>query len=98
MGNREILALGIFNSRSRLGDRIELLLHRGRTFSTRVSGARVALTVAAILGFVIGSSLVPRLLAFAQPSAFDAVSIKPNDRSPSERSGQSGSARRQAAI
>ncbi|HEY1755764.1 MAG TPA: TIGR03435 family protein [Bryobacteraceae bacterium] len=82
MRQKELLALGIFDSRSRLGDRLELLLRRGRTFSPRVSGSRMALTVAALLGFLIGSSLTPRLLAFAQQSSFDAVSIKPNDRSP----------------
>lgn len=83
MRNRELLALGIFNSGSRLGDRIELLLRRGRTFSARVSGARGAMSVAALLGFFIGSSLAPRLLAFAQQPAFDVVSIKPNNTSPS---------------
>jgi len=66
MRNKELLALGIFSSRSRLGDRIELLLVRGRTFSTRVDVARMAVSVAALIGFFIGSSLAPRLLAFAQ--------------------------------
>jgi uncharacterized protein (TIGR03435 family) len=83
MRHRELLALGIFNSGSRLGDRIELLLRRGRTFSAPVSGARVAVSCAALLGFFIGSSLAPRLLAFAQQPAFDAASIRPNNRSSS---------------
>jgi uncharacterized protein (TIGR03435 family) len=77
--NRELLALGIFNSSSRLGDRIALLLRRGRTFSPRVSGARVAASCAALLGFFIGSSLAPRVFAFQR--AFDAASIRPNSTS-----------------
>jgi uncharacterized protein (TIGR03435 family) len=79
MRHQELLALGIFSSRSRLGDRIELLLRSGRTFSPRVSAARVVVSAVALLGFFIGSSLAPRLLAFAQQPAFDAASIKPNN-------------------
>ncbi len=79
MRNRELLALGIFSSGSRLGDRIELLLRHGRTFSPQISGARVAVSCTALLGFFIGSSLAPRLFAF-QP-AFDAASIRPNNTS-----------------
>src|ERR1700722_2362857 len=81
MRNQELLALGIFSSRSHLGDRIELLLSRGRTFSPRVSVARLAISVAALFGFFIGSSLAPRLLAFAQQPAFDAASVRPNNSS-----------------
>lgn len=35
--SRELLAVGIFSRKSRIGDRIEMLLLRGRTFSPRVS-------------------------------------------------------------
>src|ERR1700733_1031514 len=87
MSDRELLALGIFNSGSRLGDRIELLLRRGRTFSPRVSGARVAVSCMALVGFVIASSLAPRMLAFQPPPAFDAASIKPNTSPPGGRGG-----------
>jgi|SRR5579863_554092 len=83
MRNREILALGIFSSGSRLGDRIELLLRRGRTFSTRISAARVAVSCIALFGSFIGSALAPRLLAFAQPlPSFDAASVRPNNSTP----------------
>jgi uncharacterized protein (TIGR03435 family) len=78
MRHQELLALGIFNSRSHLGDRIELLLRRGRTFSPRVSMARVAVSAVALLGSFVASAFAPRLLAFAQPPAFDAASVKPN--------------------
>jgi uncharacterized protein (TIGR03435 family) len=76
--HEEILALGIFSSRSRLGDRIELLLRRGRTFSPRVSTARVAVSAIALIGSFFASAFAPRLLAFAQQPAFDAASIRPN--------------------
>jgi hypothetical protein len=82
MGHQDLLVLGIFSSRSHLGDRIELLLRRGRTFSPRASAARVAVSCAALVGSVIASSLAPRLLAFAQPlPSFDVASIKPNSSS-----------------
>src|SRR5580700_142980 len=79
MRNQELLALGIFSSGSHLGDRIELLLRRGRAFSPRISAARVAVSVAALLGSAIVTSFAPRLLAFAPQPAFDAASIKPNN-------------------
>jgi uncharacterized protein (TIGR03435 family) len=79
MRRQELLALGIFSSRSRLRDRIELLLRRGRTFSPRVSAARLTVGVFALLGSVIVTSFAPRLLAFAPQPAFDAASIKPNN-------------------
>jgi uncharacterized protein (TIGR03435 family) len=80
MEHKDLLALGIFNSGSSLGDRVEHLLRNGRTFSPRVSAARVAVSCAALLGSVIAMSLAPRLLAFAQPlPTFEAASIKPNN-------------------
>jgi hypothetical protein len=79
MRHHELLALGIFSSRSRLGDRIDLLLRRGRTFSPRVSAVRVAMSVVALFGSVVAGSLAPRLLAFHLLPAFDAASIRPNN-------------------
>jgi uncharacterized protein (TIGR03435 family) len=73
----ELLALGMFGGGSRLGDRIELLLERGRDFSPRASMSRVAVSAAALLGFVIAGSLAPRLIAFAQTKpAFEVASVK----------------------
>lgn len=78
---RELLAVGILG-RSSVRERIETLLTRGREFSARASGARVAISVATMLGFVIASSLTPRWIAFAQEEPavrFEAASIKPSD-------------------
>ncbi len=73
----EALASGIFGGGSRLGERIELLLARGRDFSPRVSMGRVAVSVAALLGCVIAGALAPRLIAFAQERlAFEVASVK----------------------
>lgn len=49
-GGRMLLAAGIFGGRSRLGDRIAILLQRGRDFSPRISMTRVALVAAALVG------------------------------------------------
>jgi uncharacterized protein (TIGR03435 family) len=76
----ELLALGVFGRRSRLGDRIETLLERGRVFSPRASKARVAAGVVALLGCVIAGALAPRLIAFAQTRpAFEVASVRPTD-------------------
>ncbi|HXP87210.1 MAG TPA: M56 and DUF3738 domain-containing protein [Bryobacteraceae bacterium] len=77
----EVLSSGIFGNGSKLGDRIEMLLQRGRKFSPRVSVKRVASCVLALLGFVIAGALAPRWIAFAQQpqSAFEVASIKPGD-------------------
>ena len=85
--SRELLAVGIFGGKSRIGERIEMVLRRGRTFSTRVSATRVAASTLVLGALLITGSLAPRWFAFAQqvpePSgsklqAFEAVSIKPN--------------------
>lgn len=73
----ELLALGVFGGGSRLGDRIEMLLERGREFSPRASRARVAASTLALLGCVIAGSLAPRLIAFAQERpAFEVASVR----------------------
>jgi uncharacterized protein (TIGR03435 family) len=73
----EALASGIFGGGSRAVERIELLLARGRVFSGRASLARVAMSVAAMLGFVIAGSVAPRWIAFAQTRpAFEVASVK----------------------
>ncbi len=76
---KELLALGVFGRSSRLGDRIEMLLERGREFSPRASASRVAASVAALLGCMIAGALAPRVIAFAQQSsrpAFEVASIR----------------------
>jgi uncharacterized protein (TIGR03435 family) len=83
--SRELLAVGIFGGKSNLGDRIEMLLRRGRTFSPRASAGGVAVSTLVLSGLMLAASLAPRWIAFAQtpsavpkPQAFDVVSIKPN--------------------
>src|SRR5579862_487990 len=80
--HKELLALGIIGAGSRLGDRIELLLRRGRGFSAHVSMSRVAASAIALLVLGAAGSLAPRWIAFAQPAArpaFDVASIKTSD-------------------
>jgi uncharacterized protein (TIGR03435 family) len=74
----ELLALGVFGRGSRLGDRIEMLLERGRDFSPRASMRRVVVSGIALLGCVIAGALAPRVIAFAQTRpAFEVASVKP---------------------
>ena len=75
----ELLALGMFGRASRLGDRIEMLLERGRDFSPRVSKTRVAMSAIMLLGCLIAGSFAPRWIAFAQARpSFEVATIKPS--------------------
>jgi uncharacterized protein (TIGR03435 family) len=74
----EALASGIFGGGSRLGERIERLLERGRDFSPRASKVRVAASVAALLACVTAGSVAPRLIAFAQQPVFEVASVRPS--------------------
>ncbi|HEY4362140.1 MAG TPA: TIGR03435 family protein [Bryobacteraceae bacterium] len=78
MRTEKILALGLFDRGSRLGERIEMLLARGREFSGRTSRARVAVGIAAMIGLIAAGSMAPRWIAFAQEAKFDAASVRPN--------------------
>ncbi|HXP87207.1 MAG TPA: TIGR03435 family protein [Bryobacteraceae bacterium] len=86
MKNRpeELLAVGILGT-SKLGDRIEMLLKRGRDFSPRASLGRVAVTAIALLAITLVGARAPRWIAFAQQQAprpsFEVASIKPDDSS-----------------
>jgi uncharacterized protein (TIGR03435 family) len=82
----ELLALGVLGRGSRLGERIAMLLVRGREFSPRVSRRRVALGAAPMVGLAMVSSFAPRFFAFAQEPAqeparvsFEVVSVKRSD-------------------
>ena len=79
--SRELLAVGMIAGKSRMGDRIEMLLRRGRTFSPCASAVEVA-TSAVLLGvLMLAGSLVPRWIAFAQQQprlVFEVASVKPN--------------------
>jgi uncharacterized protein (TIGR03435 family) len=74
----KLLAVGIFGGGSRLRERVEILLRRGRSFSPRASGRRVALSALGLTGLMLAGSLAPRWIAFGQgrPS-FEAASVKP---------------------
>ncbi len=74
----ELLALGIFNGGSRIGERIAALLERGRVFSAGVEKTRVAWSALALLGCLIAGALAPRVIAFAQQLKFDAASVRVN--------------------
>jgi uncharacterized protein (TIGR03435 family) len=81
-GSRELLAVGIFGTGSKLGDRIEMLLRRGREFSPHASWKRVASSGLVLLGFVILGALAPRWIAFAQQPdrpSYEVASVKPGD-------------------
>lgn len=75
----EALASGIFGGGSRLGERIELLLERGRVFSPRISRWRIAVSAVALLACMIAGAVAPRLIAFAQARPrFEVASVKPS--------------------
>src|SRR5580658_7929754 len=86
--SRELLAVGIFGGKSSIGDRIEMLLRRGRTFSPRASATGVTASALVLICLAIAASLAPRWIAFAQQPAkpsFEVASIKPAD--PSDKPG-----------
>jgi len=77
--SRELLAVGIFGGKSRIGDRIDMLLRRGRTFSPRASSIGVAASAIVLCALMLGGSLAPRWIAFAQTAArpaFEVASVK----------------------
>jgi uncharacterized protein (TIGR03435 family) len=77
----EILASGIFGSRSRIGDRIEVLLRRGRTFSPRASPTGVVASSVVLGALMLAGSFAPRWIAFAQTAprpSFEVASVKPS--------------------
>jgi uncharacterized protein (TIGR03435 family) len=77
----EILASGIFGSNSRLGDRIEMLLRRGRTFSPQASVTGIAASAVVLSALLLAGSLAPHWIAFAQQApqpSFEVASVKRN--------------------
>jgi uncharacterized protein (TIGR03435 family) len=85
--SRELLAVGVFGGKSRrfksnLGDRIEILLLRGRTFSSQASTTEVIASALILSGLMLACSLAPRWIAFAQQQprpSFEVASVKPGD-------------------
>jgi bla regulator protein blaR1 len=85
---RELLAVGILGSKSRIGDRIEMLLRRGRTFSPCASSCGVAASGIVLGALLLAGSLAPPWILFAQRQpkpAFEVASIKPAN--PSDKPG-----------
>ena len=79
MRTEELLAVGIFGRSSRLGERIEMLLKRGRDFSPRASVLHVAGSAMVLTALIVAGSLAPRRIAFAQARpAFEVVSVRPD--------------------
>lgn len=77
--SRELLAVGVFGGKSRIGERIEALMRRGRTFSPRASAGGVAVSTVVLGALMLAGSLTPRWIAFAQQTsepAFEVASIK----------------------
>jgi uncharacterized protein (TIGR03435 family) len=80
--SRELLAVGVFGGKSNLGDRIEMLLRRGRTFSPRASAVGVVTSALVLGALMLAGSLAPRWIAFAQAPvrpSFEVASIKPGN-------------------
>jgi len=77
---RELLAVGIFGSSSRLRERIELLC-RARNSSPRASARIIAIGAACLAGLLLATAVAPRWIAFAQaqPPRFEVASIKPGN-------------------
>jgi uncharacterized protein (TIGR03435 family) len=71
---RNVLASGMFELGSRLGDRVELLLAPRRKFLGRASLVRVALSTAVMMGMATSGSLAPRWIAYAQAGVAFEVS------------------------
>jgi bla regulator protein BlaR1 len=79
--DKELLAVGILGT-AKLGDRIEMLLKRGRDFSPRASFGRVAVCAIALLAITLAGSRAPHWIAFAQQAprpSFEVTSVKPAD-------------------
>jgi beta-lactamase regulating signal transducer with metallopeptidase domain len=80
---RQLLATGMADRASHLGERIEALLRAGRDFAPRVSLVRVALGAAILLGLVFAGAQAPHWIAFAQePPVAPVAPLPPVPPSP----------------
>jgi beta-lactamase regulating signal transducer with metallopeptidase domain len=82
MQRRLLLASGMAHGGSQLGDRIALLLRRGREFTPQTSLLRVGLSTAVMLLFVVAGSRAPAWMTFAQSPAPQPPSAPAVDREP----------------
>jgi len=67
---RQLLATGMADRASHLGERIEALLRSGRDFAPRVSLSGLAVGAAILLGLVLVGAQAPHWIAFAQEPPF----------------------------
>ena len=75
---RQLLATGMADRASHLGERIEALLRGGRDFAPRVSLLRVGLGVAILASLVLIGAQAPQWIAFAQePAAAPVPPVPP---------------------
>jgi hypothetical protein len=100
---RALLASGIADGGSQLGDRIAMLLRRGRQFNPQASALRVSVCAAAMLFLVIAGSRTPAWIAFAQaqrpvsqPEA-DAIEKAPRTSESAPRASESAPRASEAA-
>jgi uncharacterized protein (TIGR03435 family) len=76
----EALAPGLFGRGTSVGNRIEMLLRRGRTFSPRLAGGGVATSALLLAILMTAVSFAPHWVAFARAKlAFEVASIKPGE-------------------
>ena len=74
---RQLLATGMADRASHLGERIEALLRSGRDFAPHVSLVRVVLGAAILIGLVFAGAQAPHWVAFAQERAVPPVAPLP---------------------
>jgi beta-lactamase regulating signal transducer with metallopeptidase domain len=74
---RQLLATGMADRASHLGERIEALLRAGRDFAPRVSLVRVALGTMILVGLVFAAAQAPHWVAFAQEPPAPAEPVAP---------------------
>jgi uncharacterized protein (TIGR03435 family) len=90
--SRELLAVGIFGRRSRLGGRIEMLLSQERIFCARVSPRHLTASALTLVVLAFAALFAPRWIALAQEPqrpVFEVASVKPSQSDERPRLGVS---------
>jgi len=73
-----VLASGVITRRSRLRERIEMLLRRGREFSPVAARLPAGAAAVAMATLAVAGALAPHWIAFAQRLEFEVASVKQN--------------------
>jgi beta-lactamase regulating signal transducer with metallopeptidase domain len=74
---RQVLATGMAEHASQLGDRIEMLLRRSREFRAHASIGRVAACAGVLAILVVGAAQAPQWIAFAQDAPAPMAAAEP---------------------